>query len=192
MAIISVTTSDTISETVQHSIAPGAYQASTFIPRGVATHNGTFPIPTLAGGNQTQFLLTLTFPTNYTYLLKQMSVHYRADTIEATTFGDVGMAAYVPGQGTNLNVNFELLSNGNVGTTVTLRSGKVWQPFGKFPRQFLDGSAGDSCVVHLEDLDAAADGQVAGDMRWNFEWYFFDQEQMRNYPVHTAAPVLSY
>ncbi len=190
MAIIQVAASDAIDRTVQFTIQPARVQPNTFVPRGVAIHNGTVAIPTLVAGNQTEFVLSLSFATNYTYLLKSMSIHYQADTVEATTFNNIAVGEFAV-QFVE-SIRFEIISQGAVGVTSTLRSSKTWAPFGRFPRVFLDGSAPDSCRIRMEDPDAAADGQVAGDMFWNFEWYFFDQEQMRTFPVHTAAPVLSY
>lgn len=192
MAIISVAATDSIGETVQHKLLPEPYQATTFIPRGVATHEGTVAIATLAGGNQTQFSLTLSFPTNYTYLLKQASLSYQADTVEENSFGAVGLMEYLTGGGTKENIRAEFFSQGNIGIGNALVSTKTWQLQGHWHRFFCDGNRGDTVVCHLADLDAAAGGKVAGDMFWNFEWYFFDQEQMRDYPVHTAIPVLSY
>lgn len=191
MAIIDVTASDEITITVLHQIESGTVQPHTFIPRGTAFHEGTAAIATLVAGNQTRFALTLSFPTNYTYLLKQLSVTYRADNATVTTFSDVAIMDYLL-LALAQTQRSELFSNGASGVGSTLRSEKVWHPSVHAPRLFVDGNLAETVVLNFQDPDVAAGGQVAGDFIWVIEWYFFDQEQMLKWPVRTATPVLCY
>lgn len=191
MAVISVTKSEGPKSFNLHEIAPGTVQADTQIPRGTCQFADTQAIATLAAGNETQFALTLTFPANRYYLLKQASVMYRADNAESTTFSDVAIGEYVLDVFPQ-NVRFELVSNGNSGVGTALRSAKVWLPSVNYPRMFVNGSAGDSVILNFQDPDAAQDGQVAGDFFWTVEFWIYDEEQVRKAPINSPTPVISY
>jgi len=162
-----------------------------YIPRGTARFSGTQAIATLVAGNETQFELTFTFPTNRTFLMKQASFMYRADNAEPTTFTDVAIAEYSLAALTQA-ARIEMLSHGNSGVGVALRSAKVWQPTPGYPRLFVDGPAGDSMVFNFSDPDTAQDGQVAGDFFWTAEFWMYDQEQVRHAAINTGAPVIAF
>lgn len=191
MAIVSVTVTSSVESIVQHNVLPGNAQDRSSVPRGTALYGGTTPIATLAAGNQTRVSITFDFPTVRQYLLKQVSFMYQADTAEETSFGDICSGTYSLDRLSTV-ASFELFSHGVGNSTSTLKSRRIWQPTPNFPRMFLNGATGDTMGFNLQDLDAGAGGKVAGDMFWTAEFWVFDEEQVRDYPINSPSPVICY
>lgn len=191
MAIITISPNFTGTPNL-HVISPGAVQDKTIVPRGTFRFTDTFAVATLAGGNQRNITITFDFPTNRHYLYKHMSFSYQADTVETTSFNTVGFATYNLEGTVGSPGMVEMFSNGpsNVGSSLVSRI--TWTPIPSAPRMIIDGAAGDTLVIALADMDAAAGGKVAGDIFFTVDFWMYDQEQVQQAAINTPLPVICF
>lgn len=184
MAVVSVTTTDTGVPTL-FSLPAGGIR-DTAVPRGIHTFEGTQAIAAKIAANQTQFQLTLNFTDAYIYMLKTGSLTMISDD-QVLDFGDTGIMFYSSTQVDNsLWPHVNITSPGVSFSGAALVAVKTWERDWGTPCFAFDGETDD---VRVAVADTSSDASSAGDIRWRYEFYIFDKDQYRNYPVHTPTPV---
>lgn len=193
MAIIPVSVAADPPTAKAWELPPGPQALRSPIPRGRITFAGTDAIATLVSGNQTQYTLSLTFPTGFVYLPRTLLLRYTSDDLDiswdanaiafARLGGGVGTAGTVNG------ISWNLTSPGvsNIQAAVATR---VWAPSSGSPKILFLGD--DVLQFFLEDMDVAADGATAGDMSYWHDFYVFDVDQVDKWEINTPIPVISH
>lgn len=195
MAIITVTQTD-LTPTPTSWEMPESYQAlRSPVPRGLIIFAGTIAIPTLVGGNQTNYSLTLTLPTGFAYLPKNFQLAYVSSTLEVT-FDVLGNGLYNrishpggAGVGEPGATSFNMISPG-VQNVAAATGVQVWFADARTPKLLLQGL--DTMGFLVTDMDTAADGSVSGTMRHWMEYYVFDVDQVDKWEVNTPIPTISH
>ncbi len=197
MAIITTTTTAPAVISTIHEVAPGAIQEGTTIPRGTALYAGILPVAALVATNQRAVVVNLTFGSSNVFLLKNLTFSYVADTVEENSFVTAGVGKYHlsildPISSADIGPQFGLESPGSVGVGTTLESTRTWHLVNNWPRTFIHGETGDTMSFHFADPDPGAGGKVAGDLFFFGEFWIYDIEQVKRFPVHNPFPVVCY
>lgn len=186
MAIVSVTATDTGDTEILWGVPPDADLNKTPIPRGIRKYNGTVAVPALGSGDQTVVQITFTFPTKFIFYPRSFSCQFASDDT-TSEFEQFGMMQY---DGSNAPIRFLLDSNGGIGRQgVTNLALNIYRPIGGW-RQWINVEGG-STGLRFVVTDQSGDTSTAGDIFWNAEFWFYDQEQCMNYPINLFEQLMA-
>lgn len=187
MAVVSVTQTDTGDGLKSWRIPGEPLVNTTFIPRGIRTYSGSAAVAAKGAPDQTRCTITLTFPTNFHFLIKSFTCRFTSDDT-VNDFNSTGAITYVRGVGTfTADPMVEITSSGTINRGGAVAATKVYQMAVGAPRFMSNGAAGDSVLFDLADV--SADASSAGDVLWLIEFFMFDQEQVLTWPINTCDPV---
>lgn len=183
MTIISVTSTD-VGNPITWATLPGLRDQKSPVPRGLRNYNGTVAVAALGSGDETAVGITFSFPTNYVFLPRDISIVFISDDT-TSEFSDEGSMRITNAQG---NSFYPLHSDGQAQFGATTLAINLWRPLGGW-RQWLRGS---SDMVLLSVQDMSMDTSTAGDIRWNANFWIFDIEQVQNWEPNFQDMILPY
>lgn len=189
MTVITVTGSDAGRITNRWAIPSAPILNETPIPRGLREYRGTVAIAALGANDETNVVLTFSFPLNYIYIPKTITLAFASDDL-TTEFDNIGVLEYRPAadQSIGVRITFELLSSGS-GVRNGVSANQNYRPEGTW-RRFINGPNLDTMVFFLSDI--SNDTSTAGDVSWQAEFWEYDIAQYNKWPINTPIPQLSY
>lgn len=189
MAIISVLVGDGGRETTHWSVPEDNLLNMSPIPRGIRDYGQTNAIAALGAGDETNVVITLSFPTAFMYLPKSLSISFRSDDL-TTEFSNLGSMQYQPRGNAALGIAKEyVLLCGGASFFGAAQSIQAFHPVGTW-REWVRGPDLDSVSMRISDI--SGDTSTAGDVYWTASFWEFDVEQCLNYPVNTPLPTVAY
>lgn len=189
MAVITVTSNDGGMAGQRWKVPDDNKLNMSNIPRGIRMYQGTKAIAALGANDETAVNITFSFPTQFVYLCKSMSILFQSDDL-TTEFSNFGSLEYYPAGQTGIDkrIAFILQCQG-ASSRDAAKSSQVFNPIGTW-RRWVNGPLGDT--VHMRIADISGDTSTAGDIAWYGEFYEFDVEQCMMYPVNVPNQVLNY
>lgn len=189
MAIVSVIPIDAGRETVHWEIPTENALNLSPIPRGVRKYGGTAAIAALGAGDETNVGITLTFPSAFIYLPKNISLTFRSDDL-TTEFSNIGTLEYRPAAVSALGtrIDYELFCDGPSFWAAS-NSEQYYRPKGSW-RQWVNGPDGDTVLLFIADI--SGDTSTAGDVAWTADFWEYDVNQCLKWPVNTPTPIINY
>jgi len=155
------------------------------IPRGTREYSGTIAVDALGANDETSVNITMTFPTPFIYLVKNINIEFRSDDL-TSEFSNIGILEYR--RPARAFFEFGMLSDGQA-FRVGVNSQQNYRPTGNY-RLFIQGPLNDTLVMRL--CDASNDTSTAGDILWQASFWEYDIEQCLSWPVNTPNPVVGY
>lgn len=189
MTVIAVTVADAGDSTLRWEIPPGAVLDHTPVPRGIRRYIGTAQIAALGAGDETNFNLTFTYPVQYNYLPKSLTIWFSSDDL-TTEFSNFGSLEYRPTTSSSLGTrrNYALVCEG-AAFRAAVRSEQYFSPRGTW-KEWISGPDVDVIQIFLADI--SGDTSTAGDVSWFAEFWEYDIEQCLKWPVNTPQPTINY
>ncbi len=188
MAVISVSVVDPGDEVIQWSIPPEP--ELNHVPRGIRTYRGTAAIAAKGAGDETRVQIRFTFPTSYAYVMKTLGCMFQSDDTVNEFQAAAGLAMAPFGGTDHGDMIHGVLTGAEINVNAATVARRMYQPSPGFPRPVLNASVGATTFLELADMDAGA--TTAGDVTWYGEFWVYDLDQVRSYPMHTPNPVVCY
>lgn len=189
MAIVTVQATDAGDHQTLWAVPPDAKLDKSPIPRGIRHYHGEAAVAALGSGDQTAVIITFTFPTNFIYLARNISLMFSSDdtTEEFDQFGIMRLTTGI------LQHEYSLRSEGTGRYGGTLLAERVWRPMGAY-REWIGPGTGDlgAGAVQLCVQDMSSDTSTAGDIFWNADFWIYDIEQCMNYPANLFEQLIPY
>lgn len=184
MAVITVATTDTGGPGRNWAVPPAEGLNKSPIPRGIRHYHGSVAVPALGAGDETLVILTHSFPSQYHFLPRNLSVWFRSDD-QTLSFEVIGALAFV-----DANVaedHMVALEAPGVGySSTTMRATQVYSPQGMW-RIWINGPNADLVKFYLTDL---TDTSIAGDVFWACDYWIYDIEQCMQWSVNLFDQML--
>lgn len=189
MAVIAVSSTDAGRHGTRWAVPPDVRLNDSPIPRGLRVYGKTIAVAALGAGDETNVVITFTFPTAFIYLPKSVTINFTSDDL-TSEFANLGTLDYRPAGVVTAGIKkvYELLSNGQ-SFEGAAQSTQVYHPQGTW-RQWVNGPDGDTMQLRLADV--SGDASTAGDIDWTADFWEYDLEQCLRWPINTPQPTLTY
>lgn len=189
MTVITVLSTDPGGTAMRWDVPADPQLNNSPIPRALRIYGGTLPIAALGTGDETNVIITLSFPTQFNYLPKSITLAFLSD--DATSeFGNLGSMEYHPGGSTAPGTRkaYVLQAEGQSFRSAAL-SEQIYRPLGTW-RQWIMGNGAD--IIQLRIADMSMDTSAAGDVNWTADFWEYDIEQCLKWPVNTPIPQVAF
>lgn len=189
MSVISVAETDAGGPGARWEVPPDPALINSPIPRGTRVYGETVAVPALGANDETSVIITLTFPTQFNYLIKNLTIDFKSDDL-TSEFSNFGSMEYLPAgqQAGGTRRDYALVCEGATFRAAA-QSEQIYHPVGLW-RQWITGSLGDLLLLRLVDI--SGDTSTAGDVSWIAEFWEYDIEQCFKWPVNTPIPNIPY
>lgn len=158
------------------------------IPRGMITYFGSQEIAALGAGDTLRVRTRFIMPGNgFCYLLKSLMYSFASDdiTMSMEVYGNLLFQA--AGEVSYATLDGSQLTNEYAAGNPSMRSYRIQEPI---PQVLLYDQASDGSIDRLSVvLTDVTPTSVAGDCLFTAQFYMFDVEQARKYPLHTLLPI---
>lgn len=181
-------------------IPPGAQTG--LIPRGEIVFAGGDTIPALGAGDESRWLLTMTFPRGFHWRLVEASVQAVSDSAGDLQDPEPGMRCLVTSDAPDF-VTWNFALHNDVFYVTGPATGESMQiafssqttndrmayylPHGPMD-SFIDSASGTATLavswMNINPVTAAID------LGFRFRALCYDQDQVRKHPVHTPTPII--
>lgn len=185
MAVVTASIAATGLLTRNWSVPPESHLASSVVPRGLLTHQGTTSIAAKLAANETRLRATLTFNDSFCYILRDFSLLVGSDDQVLDFDADGQMAMAIEG----IDPVIPLISTGVAHIGAALSSTRVYVPNMNFPRILFGGENVGDVIVQVADI--STDASTAGDASIYASWFVYDLEQCRKWPINSPAPMMA-
>lgn len=191
MAVISLSFSDTgdLRQTWKVPNEPQLFESP--VPRGIRKYIGGGAVAALGASDETDVVLSYTFPTGFIFLPKSINLAFRSDdgtesfnAAGIISYGFIDASALGAGPAYSMDSNAPLI---DIGGAVMVAQ-RTWRPIGQW-RHFINAPAGDTLLLHVSDTTPTS---TAGDMRWYSEFWEYDVEQWFNWQVQIQSQLITY
>lgn len=187
MTVITLPVADALPKPVRWERPPTVDTLRSPIPQGLLRFEGTAAVALKIAGNQTCIDLTMTMPTGFAYLMRNLQVLFTSDDL-TNQYDNNGLGLYT---GINFLTNlphWNLTTPGEFINFACTRAARLWQPAPLTPKLLL--VSGGTVIVRVNDMHA--DESPAGDFTYYAEFYIFDVDQIDKWEVNTPIPVISH
>lgn len=185
MAVVTTNLSITGQLADQWTVPTGDVLALTPVPRGLLLHQGATSYAAKLAADETRLNVTLSFNSSFCYLLKSISVAISSQD-KVMDFDLQGWGQYAI---TNTDPAVEMVSQGTSHFGATLTAWNLYQPSPHAVRRIVDGAVDGSFSMGFSDI--SADASTAGTIFLYADWWVYDTDQCRNWPIHSPMPVIA-